>query len=144
MSASDHLQPHQLSLFIQAKDLFHTPSDEAGHDNEGNRRSLAQHVGLYDHKVEESQLPWDDYDSAHGLAPDYYPEYDDPEPSLYDSIRSQGVHTPVNLRLNADNGKYQEILTNGNHRVSVANAVNPEMWIPVRYTEHFFDQDHSM
>lgn len=116
---------------MQAKDLMHLPSDDSGVN-----KSLAEDKYLHKDKLGESQLDWDSYDDVHGLA-------DAPDPgseSLYESIAKRGVQKPVSIRLYADQseGKYIPRLTNGNHRTATAHDIDPEMWIPVTYTDRMY------
>lgn len=133
MAASDHVNPYQLKLFMKAHELMDIPSDDSGYS------SLSRDEGLYDKKIEESHMNWNDYDDAHGLI--FKPKPD--ESSLYDSISKRGVQTPVSVRLVQDSSenKYQPHLTNGNHRVAVAYDIDPEMYIGVNYVDSMYD-DH--
>ena len=129
MSASDHIQPFQMKLFMQAKELMDLPSDDSWNSN-----SLSSDHGMTEEKLDESHLPWDDYDNAHGLIFEPTLGHD----SLYDSIKKTGVQTPVQVRLARGDSAYKPFLTNGNHRTVVAHDIDPEMYVPVEYTDKVF------
>jgi len=122
MSASDHLHPAQMKLFMQAHELMSIPALE------GAGKPLSEHPRAHKAKLEQSQMSWENYDSVHGLA-------DKPEEgttSLYDSIKKHGVKTPVELWMLDDNSP---MVKNGHHRIASANDINPNMYIPVSYDE---------
>ena len=122
MSASDHLHPAQMKLFMQAHELMSIPAVE------GAGKPLSEHPRAHKMKLEESQMRWEDYAFVHGLA-------DKPEEgttSLHDSIKKHGVKTPVELWMLDDNSTMVE---NGHHRIAAANDINPNMYIPVSYNE---------
>lgn len=128
-SVSNAPESYQLSLFAQAKDLMHYPTDDAGAYG-----SLTDFQDMHDRKLEEGKMGWDDYNDNHGLI--FEPE--EGEESLYDSINKKGVQTPVDIRLREKDGKYEPILTNGNHRVAIAHDINPNMYIPLHYTDSMY------
>ena len=107
---------------MQAHELMSIPAVE------GAGKSLSEHPRAHKTKLEQSQMSWEDYDYAHGLA-------DKPEEgttSLYDSIKKHGVKTPVELWTLDDNSP---MVKNGHHRIVSANDINPNMYIPVSYDE---------
>jgi hypothetical protein len=52
-----------------------------------------------------------------------------PVPSLYEDIRNNGIHTPVQVHYRWGNPH----LYNGHHRVAVAHDLDPNMLIPVEH-----------
>lgn len=129
--ASDHIQPFQMKLFMQAKELMDTPSDEAW------GKTLNDAHDLREAKLDEANMDWDEYDDVHGLIFNPLPG----EENLRDSIAKRGVRNPVKVRLHKDDvWGWTPRLTNGNHRVVAAHDVDPEMYIPVSYTDRHFSR----
>ncbi|NDB59809.1 hypothetical protein EB001_15385 [bacterium] len=112
MAASDHLHPYQYKLFMQAKDLVNIEAgDTAGHG------TLANNAWLRQRKLEQSKV-----------------RYSHEDKSLYDSIKEKGVMSPVGINLHKNqSGRVVERLSDGHHRTTAANDINPEMYIPVEY-----------
>lgn len=123
MPASDHLQPYQLKLFMQAHELMDTESGDA------NYNTLRQSTQTHDRKLDESKLGWTDYNNEHYLG--WTPDEDDS--NLYESIQKKGVQKPVELYLDSNMGQYRPIIADGNHRTAVANDIDPNMYLPVTY-----------
>lgn len=113
MAASDNLNPEQLRMFIQAKELMDFPTMEGQKDKP---TTLRQNEGLRSKKLRES---WDGYEyytvdvAAKG------------QKTLYESVKERGVEYPISLR--------QGSINNGHHRIVTANQINPDMFIPVRH-----------
>jgi ParB-like chromosome segregation protein Spo0J len=109
MSASEHLQPYQLKMFMQAHELM----DVAAADTP-KWDSLNVHQPMRERKLKESK-----------------------ERKLYDSIAESGVQKPVTLdtmSFNEDDpSDFEEVIRDGHHRVAAANDINPNMYIPVEY-----------
>jgi hypothetical protein len=122
MSAADHLNTFQLTMFERAGDLadpekvIHgdNPYDDPVSELAGRKVRQAQNrsqVGRYDRM--------------------------DDEKSLYDDIAQKGVKKPVGV--SPPRSQYAEqdkpMLTDGHHRVFVSNDVNPDREIPVKWWE---------
>jgi len=119
MSASEHLNPDQLRLFMQAKELMNVHTLEA--TQWGNHyRTMNDDSSLYLSKVRES---------VSGYEHDTYNTAKKGQENLYDSIKKEGVKSPVTL---SDRAGLLNI-ENGHHRIAAANAINEDMYIPVRY-----------
>lgn len=121
MAASDHIQPYQMKLFMQAKDLMGVAADDA------NLVPLSDVPHITNKKVLEARR-----------GSEYHSRTAAPEGSktLYESIKKKGVESPVLLSVwPTGENEYKEVLRDGHHRVAAANSINPEMYIPVRYTE---------
>lgn len=116
MAAKDHLQGEQLRLFMQARELMDVPTEEWSHEY----RTMNEDDSLYFGKLEES---------ASGYEHDTYNEAEEGQSSLYDSIKKEGVKSPVTLRYSGG----LTVIDNGHHRIAAANDINHEMYIPVRY-----------
>lgn len=118
MAASEHIQPYQLRLYMTADELMNIRA----HDS-SKGTSLKDDPEMYQYKLAESK-------------PSRRPRAAQNE-SLYESIAREGVKTPVRIwayRINKNSG-WNELLVNGHHRVASANDIDPQMWIPVEYTE---------
>ena len=111
MAASDHLNPNQLRLFMQAKELMDLTS---GHTEGINQDYLpySQSPGVYRQKLAESKVR---------------PKIG--QGSLHESIQESGVKVPVRIRTHE--GKEQ--INDGHHRIAAANDIDPEMYLPVEY-----------
>lgn len=116
MSASDHLHPQQLRLFMQADELMDLPAGDSRYFG----WSMNDDEGLRDRKIMESQEP-------------RYRESPHKTISLEDSIRQEGVLDPVELEFTSPRGG--PMLSNGHHRVAVAHKINPKSWVPVEYDD---------
>lgn len=123
MPASDHVNPYQLKLFMQAHELMDTESGDA------NYNTLRQSTQTHDRKLEESKMNWEDYNNNHYLG--WTPDSGDH--NLYESVQKKGVQKPVELYLDSNMGQYRPIIADGNHRTAVANDINPNMYLPVTY-----------
>lgn len=105
---------------MQSKDLMNIPSGEyfAG------GKTLADNPELQQQKLTRSKTS-SIYDKH---------TTDSDKSTLYDSIKDKGVTSPVSIGLNRENdGKLTEYLSDGHHRATAANDVNPEMYVPVKY-----------
>lgn len=121
MSASQHLHPYQLSLFVQAKDLMDTKAGDFGGTPMSQRRDA------YERKLRES---------SERKATPTHDSRNEMEPTLLESIKEHGVQKPVELdvfRGVSNPNEWQEWLFNGHHRVASAHSINPDMWLPVTY-----------
>lgn len=114
---------------MTARELMNTPSDETP-----NEEPLSESDYLHESKLSETHLPWDEYAHAHGRINDVFKG----EPNLYSSIKKHGIVNPVSLRLQKTDTGYEPYLTNGHHRTAVAHDIDPDMPIPVSYTDYFF------
>ena len=126
MAASDHLHPYQMKLFMQAKDFMNV---YAGHTEVGKEgyRLLSESPNLYSQKLQESKS---------GSAPSTMFPKKRGKDSLYESIKKEGVTSPVSLTVhNQDNGPMWEQINDGHHRVVAAHDIDPEMYIPIRYDD---------
>lgn len=124
MSASEHLNPNQLCLFMQARELMDVPTPEWGDGND-DYRTMRQDVDLYHGKLEESKHGYE-HDTFRNL------KYDSKvrgKRNLYESIQREGVKSPVTL---SHSGGLTSI-DDGHHRIAAANDIDPEMYISVRY-----------
>lgn len=124
MSASDHVHPDQLRLFVQAKELMNYPTLEW--QSTDTPTTLRLDRNLRYHKLKESKTGHE-YNSQAEIGSKNNKE----KPSLYQSIREKGVQTPVSLTFNRR--LQQNTIDNGHHRIVAANDINPEMEIPVQY-----------
>lgn len=123
MSASNHLNPKQLKLFMTAGELMDHP---AGDDFDA-WRPLSANDDLYEQKVSESRFG--PSDSTHGNIAGYE------EPTLEQSIKEHGVQTPIELDfVSADDDT--PVISDGHHRIAIANHINPNMYIPINYSDH--------
>jgi len=122
MPASNHLNPRQLKLFMTAGELMDHP---AGDDEMWEPLSKSPH--LYDEKVEESL--YGPEDGTHGRSAG------DSELTLHQSIKQQGVHTPIELDFVSSDDD-TPVISDGHHRIAIANHINPNMYIPVNYSDH--------
>jgi len=116
MSASEHLNPAQLRLFMQAKELMNVHTLERG----SSFRTMNDDASLYLAKLKES---------VSGYEHDTYNTAKKGQENLYDSIKKEGVKSPVTL---SDTAGLLNI-ENGHHRIAAANDINEDMYIPVRY-----------
>lgn len=117
MAAHEHLQ---LSMFLPARELMdHT----AGHTEAFSDKYLilSESPGVVKQKLRESKS---------GNASLTYLPKKRGQDSLYDSIKKEGVTSPVELRVR----KHDVQINDGHHRVVAANDINPDMEVPVRYS----------
>jgi hypothetical protein len=105
MSASNHLNPKQLKLFMTARELMEMP---AGDDTE-QWSPMAQNEDLYHEKLGESM-------DAH----------------LHESIKYKGVQEPVNIEFFSRQHD-DTVISDGHHRIAAAHSINPDMIIPIEY-----------
>ena len=127
MPASDHLQPYQLKLFMQAHELMDMPASDTK-----DFVPLSKDSRTYNRKLEQSKTSM----GTHYLRGrgGVLSKVVDEEP-LHSSIAKNGVIHPVTMKSFPNDAKtgWQELLTNGHHRVSAAHDINPNMYIPVEY-----------
>ena len=128
MSASEHLQPYQMKLFMQAKELMNIKAGDT--DSRGEYTPMINSPHVHATKLRESKTgsaPSTLFNTKKG-------KWDRvPTESLYDSIKRKGVTTPVSIRLSPGDNGYEEQINDGGHRVASAHDINPEMYIPVEY-----------
>lgn len=110
MSASDHLHPFQMKLFMQAKELIHLPAGD--HDDE---LPMTEAPELREEKLNRAKT---------------YPRTGK---TLYEDIKESGVKNPVSLYLDKGDDQWEQVISNGHHRIASAYDINPEMWLPVTY-----------
>lgn len=117
--AKEHMQGAQLSMFLPAKVL----------------RGMRPHMG----DIEAETEAWDDYKEPGVSGPGMRKKKqfmwqnkleESSDDDLYDSIASEGVHTPVPIQ---HYGKNKTRLAGGHHRVAAAYDINPDMEIPVEH-----------
>jgi hypothetical protein len=118
MAAQEHLSG-QLSMFVPARELM---GYTAGHtEGYGDKYLfLSESPGLIKEKLQESKSG-----SSSGS---YLPKKKGQE-SLYDSIKKEGVKSPISLRVRKNGVQ----ISDGHHRVVAAHDINPDMEVPVRY-----------
>lgn len=121
MSARDYLQPHQMKLFMTARELMDIPAG----DSKGYV-PMSQNPSMSEKKLQESKTGW----SAQARVPHGLGQ------TLHDSIKEKGVIKPVLINTDAPfkDRKRREILWNGHHRVVSAHDIDPDMYIRVIYT----------
>ena len=61
------------------------------------------------------------------------------EMGLHDSIRSEGVRTPVRLYIDSDRPDLNPTVVSGHHRIFSAADINPDMDVPVEYTQDWWE-----
>lgn len=122
MSASDHLHPYQMKLFMTARELM---GMTAGHTEIGanDYRPFVDSPSLRATKLAEAK--------SGSASSTFFPKKRGKD-SLYDSIKKEGVTSPVSIWAYKDDG-WKEIINNGHHRIAAAYDINPEMYIPVEY-----------
>ena len=121
MAAKEHLYGEQLRMFIQAHELMDIPSRDVDDGLELRDKylpkTLSEDDDIRHEKIEEAE-----------------------DSGLMDSVRDHGVLKPVNLgfvnpvKENIKTSKELYIL-DGNHRIAAANEIDPNMHIPVTYSE---------
>lgn len=130
MSASDHIQPYQMKLFMTAGELFGIPSSDSS-----GFHSLANDAGLQNRKRYEAERGYA-HESRIPLRQDSA-EFN--EKTLKQSIAEEGVKSPVELHfipksLTKKRGDGTRVmLANGNHRVVAAHDIDPNMYVPIEY-----------
>lgn len=104
-----------MKLFMQAKELMNI---RAGDTPDWD--SLANTRHMYDRKLRESK-----------------------ETPLYNSIKEQGVQKPVLITAmhNDDETGWDELIDDGHHRAVSAHDINPEMYVPIEYSQRFYYGD---
>lgn len=122
MSASEHLNPAQLRLFMQAKELMDTQTHEWQSERDMPPTTMRENLGLYIGKLRETQV---------GSEHDSFTSKKRGKKSMYQSIKEKGVESPVLLRYGPTTD--QPTISDGHHRIAAANDINEDMYIPVRY-----------
>lgn len=114
MSASDHLQPEQLRMFMTPREIVEggrfAPSDKQYGESVGR---------MWQRKLKESQRP--PTSRGHGAG-------------LYDSIARSGVQSPVELYHGNPEEHDPDQVWDGHHRLASAYATRPDAHIPVEHT----------
>lgn len=116
MAAARHINPNQLAMLYQAKDLVNP--EKFVHDSQPFYSSPEK---MREMKLEEAKA---------GSADTVSKRREPGNPSLAESISREGVRVPVVARIGR-NGR--PTLSDGHHRVIAAADVNPNMEIPVRW-----------
>lgn len=126
MAASDALHPYQMRMFMQAKELMNITSGHTDLSAPRQYAPMSESPNLYAQKLAESKT---------GSAPSTFFKKKKGKESLHDSIKREGVTSPVHLKVfeNINKDGWEEQINDGHHRVASANDINPEMYIPVRY-----------
>lgn len=123
MSAHEHMNNKQLSLFLPARELMnYTAGHTEGRDTDYTLLSKSPNV--YKQKLQQSKEPPSGY---------YFGKQHKGGESLYDSIKQEGVKTPITLRFRNKENDIQ--IDDGHHRIVSAHDIDPNMEIPVRYRD---------
>lgn len=123
MSASSHLNPNQLRLFMQARELMDTNTREWHWEQDMAPRTMREDLGLYIGKLREAQA---------GSEHDAFTGKKRGKRSMYQSVKAEGVKNPVLLGYDKRTG--QSTIRDGHHRIAAANDVDENMYVPVRYS----------
>ena len=123
MASSDHLQPYQMKMFMQAKDFMGVL---AGHTEGGEYKLMSESPNVYSSKLQESKV---------GSSASTFFKKKRGKDSLYDSIKKEGVKSPVSLKVYRTDSGWEEQINEGHHRIVSAHDIDPEMLIPVEYKE---------
>ena len=124
MAASDHLQNHQLSMFIPARELMKYPAGDEETINSGYL-PMTESPNVHARKLRESK---------EGQTYKKHTE------NLYDSIKKEGVKSPVHLRLHSARRGGGIQVWDGQHRYVSAHDIDPNMEVPVMYSVDKTDQ----
>lgn len=117
----------QFSSFVKAKELMDYPSG----DFNGSSLSLMASV-RNTRKLNEAQ-------TGNRWAGSHAYTMGEGETSLYDDIAANGVKNAVTLDATHHwSGRDKPLVTDGNHRIAAAHAIDPEMMVPVRYNHTQF------
>jgi hypothetical protein len=115
MTASSHLQPEQLKMFMSANEIMstHVPNPADFEDEDEDFASSDEEVtgNFWDRKLTESM-----------------------DNGTYDSIHHEGVKEPVNLYTkhpDKNTPKREQRIGNGHHRVAAMNELDPDEVMPV-------------
>lgn len=123
MAASSHLNPNQLRLFMQARELMDTNTREWQSEQDMAPRTMREDLGLYIGKLREAQA---------GSEHNAFTGKKRGKRSLYQSVKEEGVQIPVTLGY--DKRTDQSTISDGHHRIASANDVDENMYVPVRYS----------
>jgi hypothetical protein len=145
MSASDHLQPRQLTLFERAGDLVDpTKFNHADRFPYITAKStldplFGDYESMAKTKVKESKA-WDahpeEVDESTLADPDGPVLRRKEHPSLRQDIKRRGVQTPINISFDPQEDVEDRsipTISNGHHRIFAANDINPDMEVPVSW-----------
>jgi hypothetical protein len=124
MASSDHLNPYQMSLFLQAKDFMGLTAGHQEDGDYGDYRLLKDSPKLNARKLRESKT---------GAASSTFQDAPKGRDTLYESIKKEGVTSPVSLWVTPEDDGWKTMINDGHHRIAAANDINPEMFIPVTY-----------
>lgn len=123
MSANENLQPEQLAMFMPAGTLRTYDSV----DRQADKQTINE---LWTKKLRESKKPGDphtlDMTVGHGAG-------------VYDSVKAEGVKTPVNVSYRKERGARIPTMGNGNHRVAAQADINPDALVPVLHHDNLSD-----
>lgn len=114
--------PGQLSMFATARELRHGASNEAD-----------DFPDFWERKLEETKL--DQYPDWHDSAGERIPE----DRRMWESIKKEGVRTPVSVSYVDVGGKSVRRLNAGHHRVAAQYDIDPDRLIPLYHTDKLFD-----
>lgn len=114
MSASDHINPHQLRMFMLPHELMQLPSSDAN-DYGGDTATM------WRRKLKESQIP-----SPRGIGLRGHGT------GVHAVIAAEGVRDPLWIDHTENPGG---TLFDGHHRVASAAVVRPDQYIPVEHTD---------
>jgi hypothetical protein len=88
---------------------------------------LSDNTDLYEEKVSESRFG--PSEGTHGNIAGKN------EDTLEQSIKNKGVQTPIELDFVSPDDD-TPIISDGHHRIAIANHINPNMYIPINYSDH--------
>lgn len=117
MSASDHLQGQQLSMFMSAREIT------AGHSTPYYERQQVRPAG------EPSRLENDSEIMGRKLGESKTKDWG----NLHGSLRKKGVQTPIDLTHAPDPVSGRGAIGEGNHRVAAMLNIDPDRLLPVRH-----------
>ena len=121
MAAADNLNPHQLAMFVPAKEIV----EKWGLADQMLGQSRAS---VWKTKIKESKIGG--VSSTHGARAT--PQ----DPSThYESIRAEGIKNPVegHQHTNVGEGLRPGLLGQGHHRVAAAYDIDPDTEVPVKW-----------
>jgi hypothetical protein len=110
-----------MKMFMQAKDFMGVL---AGHTEGNEYKLMSESPNLYSQKLHEAKI---------GSSGSTFFEKKRGKDSLYESIKKEGVTTPVELKVLRTDKGWQEQINDGHHRVVASHDIDPEMIIPVTY-----------
>ena len=112
--------------------MFMTPGEVINHYHLGDSNLVSREPGPKgaEQKAEDEEtLQYKLKDSQHKDS--YAGQPYGNASSLYDSIKREGVHTPIFV----GSSQYvpRPVVTNGHHRLAAARHLNPNQFVPVEY-----------